>query len=200
MGVTNVEYDVPSTAETLGMFFVDIILFTLLAFYFDHVDQSNQGKSYDFLFFLKKSYWLGSTDEDSKKIKETIKLGNIKKGNVIENASDNISNRKTIENISGQKLLNERNENEEENLNLQNRELKGVNEEKEKIIKSLNTSESLSGLKIIGCGKTYDINNGICRTKKLHALKEVRLLINYISNFLDFPKCPYWRIIYHFGA
>lgn len=53
----DIEYDVPSTAETIGMFFIDIFLYAVLAWYFDHVDESNRGKSYDKLFFLRPSYW-----------------------------------------------------------------------------------------------------------------------------------------------
>lgn len=56
----DVHYDVPSTAETIGMFLVDILLYSLLAWYFDHVDESNRGKSYDKLFFLRPSYWFDS--------------------------------------------------------------------------------------------------------------------------------------------
>ena len=55
----NIEYDVPSTAETMGFFFLDMILFAVLAWYFDHVDSSNRGKTYDYLFFLDKNYWFG---------------------------------------------------------------------------------------------------------------------------------------------
>lgn len=56
----NIVYDVPSTAETIGKFFIDIFLYFLLAFYFDHVDESNRGKHYDYLFFLKKNYWFSN--------------------------------------------------------------------------------------------------------------------------------------------
>jgi hypothetical protein len=48
----NIEYDVPSTAQTMAYFFMDIFLFAVLAFYFDHVDSSNRGKTYNKLFFL----------------------------------------------------------------------------------------------------------------------------------------------------
>jgi hypothetical protein len=53
----DVHYDVPSTAETMGIFFTDILVYALLAWYFDHIDESNRGKSYDKLFFLRPSYW-----------------------------------------------------------------------------------------------------------------------------------------------
>jgi len=55
--IPDVHYDVPSTAETMGIFFTDILVYALLAWYFDHIDESNRGKSYDKLFFLRPSYW-----------------------------------------------------------------------------------------------------------------------------------------------
>lgn len=61
----DVKYDVPSTAETIGMFLVDILLYSLLAWYFDHVDESNRGKSYDKLFFLRLSYWFDSRRKET---------------------------------------------------------------------------------------------------------------------------------------
>jgi len=53
--------------------------------------------------------------------------------------------------------------------------IKGVLEEKNKVLKAENGELDLNGLKILGCGKTYNISNGICMTKKLNALKEVLL-------------------------
>jgi len=52
-----------------------------------------------------------------------------------------------------------------------------VFEEKEKIFKSERGEINLDGLKILGCGKTYNITNGFCKTRKLNALKEV--VLNY---------------------
>lgn len=54
-----VKYDVPSTFETILYFYMNIFIFGALAWYFDHVDSSNRGKTYGYLFFLKKSYWCG---------------------------------------------------------------------------------------------------------------------------------------------
>jgi hypothetical protein len=191
MGVSDVYYDVPSTAETMGWFLIDIILFSLLAFYFDHVDQSNQGKSNGYFFFLQKKYWLGASEEDSKKLKKNLKLIDIDNINKeFENSSlssANNINSNLVSNLnSEQKLLNEENRNSNENFNLiindnNNKEIKGVIEEKIKILKSLNNENGnnenqLNGLKILGVGKIYNINNGFCRTKKLHALKEVKKL------------------------
>jgi hypothetical protein len=139
-----------------------------LAFYFDHVDQSNQGKSYGYFFFLKKNYWFGSSKEDLKKIKDNLILTN--KNNEFETSSFLSGN--NINSNTEQKLLNEKNENEENKIMIDN-QLKGVVEEKQKILRSIKGENELSGLKILGCGKTYNINNGICSTKKLHALKEV---------------------------
>lgn len=86
-----VKYDVPSTFQTFLFFFVDIVVYLLLAWYFDHVDSSNRGKSYSALFFLEKKYW----------VKDTVG----------RKRARNLSNevyKKDIEEIS--KLLNEKEE------------------------------------------------------------------------------------------
>lgn len=55
--------------------------------------------------------------------------------------------------------------------------IKGVLEEKRKVLKAENGELDLNGLKILGCGKTYDISNGFCKSRKLNALKEVKFFI-----------------------
>jgi hypothetical protein len=60
----NINYDVPSTAETMGLFLIDILLFFILAWYFDHVDSSNRGKTFSYFFFLDKNYWLNSRKQN----------------------------------------------------------------------------------------------------------------------------------------
>jgi len=108
----DVHYDVPSTAETMGMFFIDIFLYSLLAFYFDHVDESNRGKSYDKIFFLKPSYWFNTRN----KKKSALKLSNSDSDNLTNEDTHEDKNRgssvKTFMNINSnsnipEKLLNE---------------------------------------------------------------------------------------------
>jgi hypothetical protein len=67
----DITYDVPSTAGTVGMFFFDIFLYSILAWYFDHIDSSNRGKSYGYFFFLDKNYWFNSkANHTYKKVEE----------------------------------------------------------------------------------------------------------------------------------
>lgn len=47
-------------------------------------------------------------------------------------------------------------------------------EEKLKVLQSEKGELNLSGLKILGTGKTYDINSTFCKSRKLNALKEVK--------------------------
>jgi hypothetical protein len=54
-----VKYDVPSTFTTILYLYMNICIFGVLAWYFDHVDSSNRGKTYGYFFFLEKSYWCG---------------------------------------------------------------------------------------------------------------------------------------------
>lgn len=54
--------------------------------------------------------------------------------------------------------------------------LNSVISEKLKILKGEKGEIKLSGLKILGCSKTYQITNGFCKTKNLNALKNVNFL------------------------
>jgi hypothetical protein len=49
----NIKYDVPSTAYTIALLAMDMLVFGLMAFYFDHVDNSNRGKNYSKYFFIE---------------------------------------------------------------------------------------------------------------------------------------------------
>lgn len=107
-----IDYDVPSTAETMGMFFVDILLYGLLAFYFDHVDESNRGKSYDKLFFLKPSYWFNTNKRAVTlpiKSKNTNIVDDYRSEQSIETKkkSNSVNSCMNINSIGPEKLLNE---------------------------------------------------------------------------------------------
>jgi len=52
-----VNYIVPSTFSTILYLYMNIFIFALLTWYFDHVDSSNRGKTYGYFFFLDKAYW-----------------------------------------------------------------------------------------------------------------------------------------------
>lgn len=85
-----ISYDVPSPLSTISMFFVDILLYSLFAFYFDHVDSSNRGKSFKKLFFLDKNYWChDKIPERSGKVKKVASsISKDKEDN--ENANENV--------------------------------------------------------------------------------------------------------------
>ncbi len=59
-----ITYDVPSTFYTILFFFVDILIYGVLTWYFDHVDSSNRGKSYSKIFFLQPIYWTGKSQKE----------------------------------------------------------------------------------------------------------------------------------------
>lgn len=48
---------------------MDIFLYSILAWYFDHIDNSNRGKTYKKLFFLDMNYWCRK-NKKKKKIEE----------------------------------------------------------------------------------------------------------------------------------
>ncbi|EGG24684.1 ABC transporter A family protein [Cavenderia fasciculata] len=51
--------------EIIGMLILDIVLYTLLYWYLRNVISGEFGTSKPLLFFLKKSYWVSSTDKNS---------------------------------------------------------------------------------------------------------------------------------------
>lgn len=170
----NIVYDVPSTAETMGKFFMDIALYTILAWYFDHIDSSNRGKNYGYFFFLKGNYWGFSNGE---KAKQNIDISEI---NELNNQIDQ----------SAQKLLSKdqkKMNNINSNINSINDSLvsfdsaedasclglKSVLEEKLQILRNEQSQLKNEGLRILGCSKTYLIANKCCGTRQVKALKDV---------------------------
>ena len=62
------------------LLYINIIFYGLLAWYFDHVDSSNRGKSYSRLFFLDKKYWCGTKvnkNENFEAVSVTKKSSNL---------------------------------------------------------------------------------------------------------------------------
>ena len=95
-----VEYDVPSTFETTLYFFVDIFIFALLAWYFDHVDSSNRGKTYKPFFFLDKNYWCGKSKKKSEQEKRDENIGIVNLTKVLNSQEQHL-----LQNNTG-KILN----------------------------------------------------------------------------------------------
>lgn len=75
--------------------------------------------------------------------------------------------------------------------------LNSVLKEKLKILQGEKGEIKLSGLKILGCSKTYQITNGFCKTKNLNALKNVNFFVFKNKITIDLFKCSNWRIIYN---
>jgi predicted phage tail protein len=172
----NIQYDVPSTAETMGKFFMDIALYAILAWYFDHVDSSNRGKNYGYLFFLKGNYWKFSKGE---KVKQNIDASEINElNNQIDQAGQKLLSKaqKKLNNISSN--INSINDSlasldSEEDASCLG--LKSVLEEKLKILRNEQSEVNNEGLRILGCSKTYLIANKCCGSRQVKALKDVNL-------------------------
>jgi hypothetical protein len=172
----NIEYDVPSTASTMGMFFLDIFVYFLLAWYFDHIDNSNRGKSYGYFFFLDKNYWCGHKKGE---VNRSVQKKHLDEININEVT-------KTLQQTE-QRLLGGNKSGMSCNLNTINHSIasldseddsnevgiKSVLEEKLRILRSEKAEEEFEGLRILGCSKTYQIANKCCGTRDVKALKDV---------------------------
>jgi len=163
-----VKYDVPSTFTTILFFYLNIIIFGALAWYFDHVDSSNRGKTYSYSFFLNKSYWCGKKKSNNSPSPRNV---------------DNTYEKILVETIEERRIL-ETNVNENKNfgiiftkslIKLDSDEIGRISviEEKQKILESQLEGNEYKGLKILGSSKTYKISNTCCGTKEVKALKEV---------------------------
>lgn len=159
----------------MATFILDIILFSVLAWYFDHVDDSNRGKSYSKLFFLEKKYWFSKKPEELKKHEEGItkpEEPQVEFNPVQSKESGQSFYNKLIEDKS---LDNVMFKNDSSN----DKPDKGkfsVSQEKAKILKEEETSKKNTGLRVLGVTKQY-IQNECCNKHIVDALKPVNICL-----------------------
>lgn len=167
---------------------MDIFLFALLAWYFDHVDNSNRGKTYSKLFFLEKSYWFGSPEGSRAKSSDVALSTNVLD---IERLSKSLQNHeqrllpdsrnKSSFNNSKSCNITSINESIAEDDSIDEASemgLKSVLEEKLKLLNAIQDGKDFEGLRILGVKKTFKIANKCCGTKDVHALKSVNIYYN----------------------
>lgn len=173
----NINFTVPPPSTSLWVLCANILIFWILCFYFDHVLESNQGKNYDYVFFLRPSFWCGKlfqskVDQDKirgsdvaeeEKSKEEIEKG-IKKQKALR------SNKHTINGLMDCSVV----------------------EEKNKVLET-NSDDSKKGVIILGLSKTYDLAVGClgCGSKQIKALK---------PTFMEISPNEIFSIIGHNGA
>jgi hypothetical protein len=84
----NINFDVPTTLETIGYLCLDMIFYGILAWYFDHVDSSNRGKSYSKIFCFQKSYWCKSKNSNKERTKSLHTVNDISQISKVLNAKE----------------------------------------------------------------------------------------------------------------
>ena len=173
-----VKYDVPSTFTTILFFYLNIFISGTLAWYFDHVDSSNRGKTYSYFFFLEKSYWCGRKKSNNSprnvdNTYEKILMETIEERRILET---NINDNKNISKIFHISLMK---------LGSDDMGRISVIEEKQKILESQFEGKEYKGLRILGSSKTYKISNNCCGTKEVKALKEVLYYLNEILRLIS---------------
>lgn len=152
------EYDVPPTYDSFLWMFFNIILFWLLTWYFDNVNESNKGKSVSYWFCFDKNYWCP-------KNKRTSRIGPILSINENEQTEpESKSNEAGIGSVINEKkkvLLKEENADSINNNNERNNDVNGIN--------------------IIGVSKDYYLSQKLpCSKKKvLHALHPLYLHVPF---------------------
>ena len=137
----------------MATFILNILFFSLLTWYFDHVDDSNRGKKYEKLFFLEKSYWF----QGSSIIKTNILNSSLSKEqtNIINNITEDKG---------------------EESKNWKNQETSigkvTVSREKDRVLNGIDKGKSNLGLRVEGISKEY-IQTNCCKKTVVDALKPV---------------------------
>ena len=82
-------YEYPSSLQFLMYLIMDILIFTVLIFYADHVAAHNRGSGSGPLFFLTKNYWR-SLSKSSKKKKAIAEEENAESGSESDNTDGNV--------------------------------------------------------------------------------------------------------------
>jgi hypothetical protein len=146
---------------------MNMAIFAVLTWYFDHVASGNRGRAFKPLFFCKRNYWTR------------------RKRAVIEQISVNEKEEKLLINSPTKEKINDNNivsindnysETDTEDLYIENSGEKTVDLEKTKV-QSLINSENINyynGLLIYGLNKTYKIVQKFCRIRRVNALKKVK--------------------------
>ena len=144
---------------------MNVVFFGLLTFYFDHVDDSNRGRSFSKLFFLDKKYWLGTSDISSIPNQESKMNDNSVKENFLN------SENKIIDTDSSSGI----NSIESDSVFL----------EKNKIMRSENAGTHFQGLRILGLNREFILDQKCCGPYNvLKALKEVSICFVIILDIL----------------
>ena len=149
------EYNVPPTYQSLLWMLANMVIFAILTWYFDNVDESNKGKTVSYYFCFDKQYWLGT-----KRTTRFIKL-------VEESNEINVNDADNKEGIESVRKEREKVIAQEEQFDINNSDDNNNNE--------------LNGISIIGASKDYYLNKTFfCQSKTvLHALKPTYLHIPF---------------------
>jgi len=159
----------------MATFILDILLFSILAWYFDHVDDSNRGKNYSKLFFLDKNYWFPKKSEKMMKYEEA----NIKQGEP-QTVINPVLSKEQVEGFYN-KLIDDKSMDNimiknDSSIDAANKGAFSVSSEKVKILKSDEEGKKNSGLRVLGVTKQY-IQNDCCKKHIVDALKPVKYII-----------------------
>lgn len=74
--ITKGDYVMYSCSHSILILALDIVFYAVLAWYFDHVVESNRGRGDSIIFFLKKSFWVGSPKQRKERLPNIDDLRN----------------------------------------------------------------------------------------------------------------------------
>ena len=144
------------------MFLLDIVFYFILAFYFDHADDSNRGKTYSKFFFLQKSFWCGSNK--SAKIKPEYVTSQNSPNTAITTSNNNLGKLNKFKELLGSDI----------SVAMCDVGLDSVKLEKEKLERLELEGNDFNGLRILGIKRDFVLAQKCCSSNKiLNALKNV---------------------------
>ena len=170
----DMDYSIPSPLFSILVLCGNICIFYLLALYFDHVIDDNQGKKHSYIFFLKTSFWCKKKNKYVDEMNKSIRNKN--------SFNETQSNRKSIErpnSVDKNAINNSGNSKDTNSISL----------EKQRVL----TGDIYlkSGLTMLGLSKTYYISGDCCSSKEKKAL---------LPTYLEVPEDELLTIIGHNGA
>jgi hypothetical protein len=92
--VGSVTFTMPSAGEAMGMLVFDMLMYLVLAWYFDHILSHNRGVADPWYFLFTEKYWRSfkqaNIDAEKEKIRESRKAKEKKKKAVMDDYSGDI--------------------------------------------------------------------------------------------------------------
>jgi ABC-type multidrug transport system ATPase subunit len=101
--ITGVKYDVPPIINIFGILILDIFIYLILTWYFDHVIQSNRGTNESWYFPVTKKYWGSFSCCKRKRFKTKLHQHRTDNSANIQKQLDSVNDINTVDSVTEEK-------------------------------------------------------------------------------------------------